>query len=216
MKDQEQISQFSALFDGELPSQQAEMVIRRAVKDPALREQWQRYALIGACVRGEPLAGAGRHESLADRVSKRLAAEADIVAPGALSARRSAQGRAGIASFFGRNAAGGAIAAAVAIVSIVVVRSISPVASEPGSLVAQNTPQVEAVAPALVARDDSAPRSYTTPGENSPVTTRLVSQQPLAHYVVTHSEQAASALGSGYDLTQGAVDTTADDTEARR
>lgn len=221
MNDQEQISQLSALFDGELPSQQAEMVIRRAVKDSAMREHWQRYALIGACLRGEPLAGAGRHDSLADRVAKRLAAEADIIAPGALAANRSAQGRGRIANFLGRNAAGGAIAAAVAIVSIVVVRSISPVASEPGVLLAENATQVEALSPTLASapagrQDDGAPRSYTTPGENSPVTNRLVSQQPLAHYVVTHSEQAASALGVGYDLTQGAVESTADETEARR
>jgi negative regulator of sigma E activity len=220
MNEQEQISQLSALFDGELPSQQAGMVIRRAVKDSAMREHWQRYALIGACLRGEPLAGAGCRESLADRVGKRLAAEADIIAPGALAAGRSAQGSGRIANFFSRNAAGGAIAAAVAIVSIVVVRSVWPVASEPGSLVANNPGQFEAVSPNPVIsagrQDDGAPRSYTTPGENSPVTNRLVSQQPLAHYVVTHSEQAASALGVGYDLTQGAVETTEDETEARR
>ena len=53
MSEQEQISQLSALFDGELPSQQAEMVIRRALKDPAMRARWERYALIGACVRGD-------------------------------------------------------------------------------------------------------------------------------------------------------------------
>jgi negative regulator of sigma E activity len=218
MNDQEQISQLSALFDGELPPQQAEMVIRRAVKDSAMRAHWQRYALIGACVRGDPLAGAGRSNDLADRVRASLAAEPEIIAPGALAASRSAQSSGGAARFFGRHAAGGAIAAAVAIVSIVVVRSVSPVAGEPGSFVADNGTRVEAIAPtpAVATRDDGAPRSYTTPGANSPVTNRLVSQQPLAHYVVTHSEQAASALGFGYDLTQGAVETTEDETEARR
>ncbi len=209
MNEQEQISQLSALFDGELPAQQAELVIRRAVKDSAMREHWQRYALIGACLRGEPLAGADRRDGLAERVRARLAAEADIIAPGALAAGRSAGGRGGFAGFFSRNAAGGAIAAAVAILSIVVVRSIGPVATGASPLVADNT-QVEAVSPAVGAADgtaaaqgETAPRSYTTPGENSPVTKRLVNQQPLAHYVVAHSEQAASALGFSYDLTQG-------------
>jgi negative regulator of sigma E activity len=222
MNEQEQISQLSALFDGELPSQQAGMVIRRAVKDPAMREHWQRYALIGACLRGEPLAGADRRDSVAERVRARLAAEADIIAPGALSAGRSTGSRGGIAGFFGRHAAGGAIAAAVAIVSIVAVRSISPVASEAGTLVAAGNTQVQAAVPALVASagtvaaQGDAPRSYTTPGENSPVTSRLVNQQPLAHYVVAHSEQAASALGVSYDLTQGAVEITEDELEARR
>ena len=59
MSEQEQISQLSALFDGEMPSQQADLVIRRALKDPAMRQRWQHYAVIGACMRGEPLAGAG-------------------------------------------------------------------------------------------------------------------------------------------------------------
>jgi negative regulator of sigma E activity len=218
MNEQEQISQLSALFDGELPAQQAEMVIRRAVKDSAMREHWQRYALIGACLRGEPLAGVDRREGLADRVRARLAAEVDIVAPGALVAGRSAGGKGAIAGFFGRNAAGGAIAAAVAIVSILVVRSIGPAATEASPLVVADNTQVEAVAPAVVAaapQIDTAP-SYTTPGENSPVTNRLINQQRLAQYVVAHSEQAASALGVSYDLTQGAVEITEDEFEARR
>ena len=54
MIEQEQMSQLSALFDNELPPAEAELVIRRALKDPALRVRWDRYALIGACVRNEP------------------------------------------------------------------------------------------------------------------------------------------------------------------
>src|SRR5690606_39827891 len=48
MSEQEQNSQLSALFDNELSPQQAQMVIRRALKDPATRTSWERYALIGA------------------------------------------------------------------------------------------------------------------------------------------------------------------------
>src|SRR5689334_9375646 len=136
MSEQEQTSQLSALFDGELPPQQAEMVIRRAVKDVAMREHWQRYALIGACLRGEPLAGAQRREDLADRVRARLAAEADIIAPGAIAAARSAGSARGFAGLFGRGALGGAIAAAVAVVSIFVVRSVGLVSGEVGAPVA--------------------------------------------------------------------------------
>ncbi len=43
---EERVSQLSALFDGELPREQAEMVIRRALKDPTTRKTWERYALI--------------------------------------------------------------------------------------------------------------------------------------------------------------------------
>jgi hypothetical protein len=42
------------------------------------------------------------------------------------------------------------------------------------------------------------------------------SGQPLAHYVVAHSEQAASAFGFSYDLTEGAVDMTEDEIAAHR
>ncbi|HTQ36466.1 MAG TPA: hypothetical protein VMH77_05460, partial [Steroidobacteraceae bacterium] len=63
---------------------------------------------------------------------------------------------------------------------------------------------------------ESAPRAYTTPGANSRAANPLVDQQPLAHYVVAHSEQAASSIGFSYDLTQGAVDMTEDEIEALR
>ena len=47
MSEQEQISQLSALFDDELPSQQADLVIRRALKDPQMRQRWQRHYMTG-------------------------------------------------------------------------------------------------------------------------------------------------------------------------
>src|SRR5687768_18465659 len=75
MNEQEQVSQLSALFDGELPPQQAGMVIRRALRDPGMRASWERYALIGACLRGDPVGG---RNSVADRVQARLAAERDL------------------------------------------------------------------------------------------------------------------------------------------
>ncbi len=228
MNEQEQVSQLSALFDDELQPQQAEMVIRRAVKDAAMRAHWQRYALIGACVRGEPLAGAGTRHDVASRVRMGLAAEADIVAPGALGARRIAGAR-GFNGFLGRGAIGGAIAAGVAVLSVFVVRSMGTVPVDAGAVVAQGTTPATVEAPQLVAANtsavpvgasaapESAPRSYTTPGANSPATNALVSQQqPLAHYVVAHSEQAASSFGFSYDLAEGGVDMTQEEISARR
>ena len=76
MIEQEQSSsQLSALFDGELPTQHAEMVIRRALKDPSMRRSWERYALIGACLREEPLR---LTDSVADRVQTALAGEREL------------------------------------------------------------------------------------------------------------------------------------------
>jgi negative regulator of sigma E activity len=223
MSEQEQISQLSALFDGELPSQQAEMVIRRALKDSAMRDRWQRYAVIGACVRGEPLAVASRRPTLADRVSARLVAEAEILAPNRMQvAARSLRGR-GFGSMFGRGAMGGAIAAAAALVAVFVMRSMGPVAGSPDAMIAQDalgaSSASELIAAVNPAADsgvaaDSGPRSYTTPVENARAPSPMMDSQPLAHYVVAHSEQAASSFGWSNDLTQGAVDMTQDEIDA--
>jgi hypothetical protein len=58
------------------------------------------------------------------------------------------------------------------------------------------------------------PRSYTTPATNARLTSPMGDAPPLAHYVVAHSETAASSLGFSYDLTEGAVVMTADEIEA--
>src|SRR6187399_3068578 len=106
MSEQEQITQLSALFDGELPQEQAGMVIRRALKDPALRVAWGRYALIGACLRGEPLGAALPQSDLAARVRARLVAEADYTAIES-GTRGTATGSARRNALLGRGAMGG-------------------------------------------------------------------------------------------------------------
>lgn len=220
MNEQEQVSQLSALFDGELPSQQAEMVIRRALRDSAMRERWQRYALIGACVRGEPLAAGGIRSGLAERVATRLADEADILVPGAAAASAQVARETRIPRAYGRGMLGGAIAAGVALVAVFVARQLAPDTAG-GALVAQTSAPVGAPAPAPVVAspavtEEAAPRSYTTPVQDSQAASLMVDGQPLAHYVVAHSEQAASAFGFSYDLTQGAVDMTEDEIAAHR
>jgi negative regulator of sigma E activity len=53
-------SQLSAMYDGELPPAECELLARRLTRDPALRAEWSRYALIGAALRGEPAQAARR------------------------------------------------------------------------------------------------------------------------------------------------------------
>jgi negative regulator of sigma E activity len=225
MSEQEQVSQLSALFDGELPREQAELVIRRVMKDPALRATWGRYALIGACVRGESLAVAMPPVDLAARVRARLVSEPERSLPGIHSAATNAAPDR--ASLWRRGALGGAIAASVALVSLVLVRSIDPAgmpATAAPALVAQQPAQaevsaVQVQAPVLVARE-SAPPSYTTPVDDSPAR-----RTPLFNYVAAHSDVAVSAvrlaplssvMGGGFDLTQDAVEMTAAEVGARR
>jgi sigma-E factor negative regulatory protein RseA len=229
MSEQEQISQLSALFDGELPRDQAEMVIRRALKDPALRATWSRYALIGACVRGEPLAAALPQVDLAARVRARLATEPEPAAADKADAAHAAASS-NRTSLWRRGALGGAIAASVALVSLVLVKSMTPGADAPASLVAQQVapqpaavatvPQAATASPVLVARE-SAPPSYTTPVDDSPARRSA----PLFNYVAAHSDVAVSAvrlaplssvMGGGFDLTQDAVEMSAAEVGARR
>jgi negative regulator of sigma E activity len=225
MNQQEHISQLSALFDNELSPDQAELVIRRALKDPAMRTSWGRYALIGACVRGEPLAGRLRPESdVAARVRIKLAVESSR-ATGQGATREGMRPRTGTA-LLARGAMGMAIAASVAAVSLLLFRTQAP---QTGTMIAQSTAQQAAPqpgvptsaatqaappSPALVAAT-SAPPSYTTPVDDSPVGQRLDGR--MVNYVVAHSEVAASAvrfspmstvMNSSEDVTQDTVEMT--------
>jgi anti-sigma factor RsiW len=67
-------SQLSAMFDGELPVVECELLSRRIDRDENLRARWSRYALIGAAMRSEPVAAA--RSGFATRVSAALSAEA--------------------------------------------------------------------------------------------------------------------------------------------
>ena len=63
-------SQLSAMFDGELPAAECELLSRRLDRDENLRARWSRYALIGAAMRSEPVATA--RSGFAGRVSAAL------------------------------------------------------------------------------------------------------------------------------------------------
>lgn len=223
MIEQEQNSQLSALFDDQLPPEQADLVIRRALRDEALRAKWGRYALIGACMRNEPIHADTRLPDVAGRVSLMLAAEAEHPATGAVAMASAPQARRGWA-MFGRGAMGGAIAAGVAAVSLFIVREMdAPVAAQ-GTQMAQVQAPAEVIeiqpavatlsqAPALLAVNDTPPPSYTTPVDNSP-NPRINGR--LASMAVAHSQVAASTMriipmsvvmNGSYDIS-GAVDMT--------
>jgi sigma-E factor negative regulatory protein RseA len=62
--------QLSAMFDGELPATECELLSRRIDRDENLRARWSRYVLIGAAMRSEPVATA--RSGFARRVSAAL------------------------------------------------------------------------------------------------------------------------------------------------
>jgi negative regulator of sigma E activity len=227
MNQKEHSSQLSALFDNELSPEQAELVIRRALKDPAMRTSWGRYALIGACMRGEPIAGRLRPESdVAARVRIKLAVEAGRTGQAEVASAGPAQAG---GSMLWRGALGMAIAAGVAAVSLMLIRTEAP---QSGAMVAQvaeqpTLPQSLAAPVASETRATvaqvSVPPSYTTPVDTSPAGQRI--DAPLVNYVAAHSEVSSSVvrfspmstvMNSSDDFTQGTVEMTAAEIGARR
>lgn len=65
----ERESQLSAMFDGELPEAECELVARRLSRDENLLRSWENYALIGSVLRSETVAG----NRLAARVAAGIA-----------------------------------------------------------------------------------------------------------------------------------------------
>lgn len=235
MNEHEHSSQLSALFDGELPSVQAELVIRRAMKDPQLRATWGRYALIGAAIRSEPLAVRSRlRDDVAARVGARLSADSGG-APGIDESAAESQQSRGSRSQFVRGAWGMAVAASVAAVSLLVLRSQAPDAVSPAAVTAQVEAPVSASEPAVAASNAvspveavvaaaiDAPPSYTTPVDDSTGGQRIGG--PLVNYVVAHSEVTTSAvrfsplssvMSAGQDLALDTVEMTEAEIGAHR
>jgi len=70
---EERDSQLSAMFDGELPGAECELLARRLTRDETLRAQWSRFSMIGAALRSER--GVALHDRVAWRVSSMVAQE---------------------------------------------------------------------------------------------------------------------------------------------
>lgn len=203
----ERDSQLSAMFDGELPGAECELIARRLARDEALRSQWSRYSMIGAAIRAER--GVALHDRVAWRVQSVIAQEpayGDGAEIGATNARTAAVVPAEVLrraasrrwSRLAGPLAGAGIAASVAAAAIMFMR----VQGEPETLVAEAAipqaavaaPQVQSAAPApemTSARVTSASSArdaglYSTPAPNPQ--TNIAPPASLANYVVAHSE----------------------------
>jgi negative regulator of sigma E activity len=204
---EERDSQLSAMFDGELPGVECELLARRLTRDEALRAQWSRFAMIGAALRSER--GVALHDRVAWRVQSLVAQEVtygDGTADTAITATRtSVLVPAGSASAsagqrwlrFARPVAGASIAAGVAAISIFWLRTQDDaqpmLANNPvpesvvlapettGTTVALNT------APSVGPRvSNGEPDRYVTPAPSS--SANIAPPARLANYVVAHSE----------------------------
>jgi len=205
---QEQVeSQLSAMFDGELPAAECELLSRRIDRDENLRARWSRYALIGAAMRSEPVATA-RH-GFASRVSAALEDSDGSVA--AKSVRKRTMWNTALAA---------SMVAAVAGVSISTLRYSTPnVAisvgagataralpamgiSAPSAVVSISAGKVSATADTSALRPASIrvvrnngggePLSYVTPTNS--VTSGVGLRTELADFIVAHSEYSTPLM----------------------
>lgn len=204
----ERDSQLSAMFDGELPAGECELIARRLSRDEALRSQWSRFSMIGAAIRAER--GVALHDRVAWRVQSVVSQEpvygdgSDItgthtrtaaVVPAEVLRRETPRGG---WMRFTRPLAGAGIAASVAAAAILFVRfqggeDVQLAANTAVPVI--NSPQQPVVSPAVVARNEESrsasaaggePEGYSTPLPNN--SNSLAPSASLANYVVAHSE----------------------------
>lgn len=121
----ERESQLSAMYDGELPQAECELVARRLSRDENLRRSWENYALIGAAMRSEQMAGRRLAPKVAAAISHRQAI--DKSAPS-----RSAQGSSAWSRWAVPLGSAG-LAASIAVIGVLGVFSLGGGSSNPVS-----------------------------------------------------------------------------------
>jgi sigma-E factor negative regulatory protein RseA len=185
---EERDSQLSAMFDGELPATECELLSRRLGRDELLRARWSRYAAIGAVLRADPTVVV--HGNLARRVSAALVAE---------TATATHRHRA-----LWQTVAGAGITAAVAGVAILLLRTgvarqdvaltaFTPSVQRLEAQLPASQPTLRALGPVnLATRTTIAAPSYVVPpagaaSDGGPVPMSAA----LANYVVAHSEYSS-------------------------
>jgi sigma-E factor negative regulatory protein RseA len=163
-------SQLSAMFDDELPPAECELLARRLSRDEPLKARWGRYAIISAVIRAER--GVRLNAPLAGRVNAVLLAEPALASQAAPRDRTATRLR------WWQPLAGSAVAAGVAAVSILWLRSQTPDAPLAARVI---SPAAVGTAPA------AAPQGviYTVPVPKPPAA--MVPSTELANYVVAHS-----------------------------
>lgn len=214
MTGHERESQLSAMFDGELPQEECELLARRLSRDENLRRSYAHYALIGSVIRNEPMAsqafaakvhGALRGAPLSAVESASVRAAGDFATATSDAARAAGAGRNWV---WPLGAVG--VAASVAVIALLsldpsVIQG-TPTAS--GSLASNGTagPATAMVEQAIIEEVVTAsapsalvaevvipsrpislePESYVTPPAEGLSDRRLAPAVQLANYVVAH------------------------------
>ena len=203
----ERDSQLSAMFDGELSAAECELLARRLTRDDGLRAQWSRYALIGAALRAER--GVKLDDNVARRVQAVISQEATYGDSSSTEVAGSTRANTAAAAKpasrwrqFARPAAGASIAAGVAAVSILWLRTqgtdpalvameVDETATpQPESIVLQPEP-VDTQITLAATPPQAEPVLKGEPDYSTPAPSSQASFAPparFANYVVAHSE----------------------------
>jgi len=200
-------SQLSAMFDDELPEAECELLARRLSRDEGVKARWRRYAVMGAAIRAER--GVRLDANVAARVSAAISAEPALAGE---EVRASSSRGSRLMQRWWQPVAGTAVAAGVAAMSVLWLRSQAPLGTD--AIIAQTSAPTE-VAEQIVS---VTPESYTTPAVNR---RNSVPVAELANYVVAHSEFSAplsrrnllSALVASESGTDGSQDQSEDAVE---
>jgi negative regulator of sigma E activity len=190
--------QISAFIDDELSEQESAFLVRRFEHNPAARNRAMRYTVIGSAMRGELL------QPDPDVLRRRIAAAMAGVPQTAAAVPRQNQRW----SFgFAKPLVGVGIAASVALVALVGLRSLNEARFAPAPGAAAVT------ATGIVAQEVSVPPSYVVPQEVNGQHT-IVSPIRLTNYLVHHGEYASrlsrtsvhsNVVGAAEDEPENAV-----------
>jgi sigma-E factor negative regulatory protein RseA len=176
--------QVSAFLDGELPSSETELLLKRLTRGAELRESFGRYALIGEALRA---AGSGASRSPLSRgfaAGVNAAIDGEALPSGSLPIHARA-------SRWWRPVAGAAVAAGVAAVAVVALqqRAVSPSSRAVVPVIAQNVAKpkeaLSYIVPAAASLDESP---------------HMLPAARLTSYVFAHSRYS-SVLGQSNVLS---------------
>src|SRR5271165_1662656 len=138
--------QVSAFLDGELPSSETELLLKRLTRDSELRESFGRYALIGESLRGMSRAPVSR--GFAGRVNCAIDGE-PVAASAPLLRAQSPR--------WWRPIAGAAVAAGVAAVAVVALQQRAVAPGSRGLPVTAQNIAAQSVAVQIAGRSAAAP-----------------------------------------------------------
>ncbi len=165
--------QVSAFLDGELPSSETELLLKRLTRDAELRESFGRYALIGESLRGSSRVPLTR--GFAERVNCAIDGEPAAATVAAVHASRRR---------WWRPVAGAAVAASVAAAAVLALQQRADAPAMRAALPV--AAQIRAVVPKEAI-------SYTVPAA-LPEAPAVMPAARLTNYVFAHS-QYSSVLG---------------------